>query len=477
MAMTSLSCTVGIDRPVDVVYEAWTQSARIPTFMGGRAEQRPTDAGSMDWVSLIEGRSRDFGAEETERLSGSRIAWSGRGRPHRGAVTFAAVADEHSQVTVELDWEPSDGAELVDRLILRRGVQEELDGFRRDLTVGSGAGAAESSDSGTEPAVTGHRPGDRGQGADSPAQIPAKGWLDIAKRTGKQVVADNVSIVAGGVAFYVFVALVPTLIAVISLYGLVANPVDVARQLGPFLAALPPDAADLVRNQVEAITGQEETSLGFGLAIGVIVALVGASKGMLALVSALNIAFDETETRKFVPLRGVALLLTVGLAIGTAVGVGGMVLVQDVAASLGDLAKTAVTVLRWPVLALLVVLGLAALYRYAPDRSTPKWRWVTPGAVVATLLWLVGSIAFSVYVTNFGSYNETYGTLGAVVVLLLWLLLSAYAVVLGAEFDGEIERQTVKDSTEGGSQPLGQRGSYAADTVASDADLAGAGRH
>lgn len=464
--MTSVTCAVEIGCSLDVVYDAWTRSPRLPTFMGGMAGERPGDAGMVDWVTMIEGRSQDFAAEVTERVDRKRIAWSGREQPHAGVVSFAAVADDRSRVTVELDWEPMVGAEVGDRLILRRQLQQELDGFRHDLAAGPDGKAPVE------------RPPAAGVGLDAefPAKIPSKGWLEILKRTGKQVMADNVSIVSGGVAFYVFVALVPTLIAVISLYGLVANPVDVGRQLGPFLSALPRDAARLVETQVTAITEQEESSLGFGLVVGVIIALVGASKGMLALVSALNIAFDEQETRKFVKLRGLALALTVGLAVAAVAGVGGMVVVRNLASELGTFGETAVAVLRWPVLAMLVVFALAALYRYAPDRATPKWRWVTPGALVATVLWLLGSIAFSVYVRNFGNYNETYGTLGAVVVLLLWLLLTAYAIVLGAEFDSETERQTKRDSTRGPSQPLGQRGAFSADTVGSDADLTDAAR-
>lgn len=476
--MTSVTCAVDIDRPVGVVYDAWTGSRRIPTFLGGSAAERRVDFASVDWVTMIEGRSRDFAAEVTERSDGERIAWSGRGRPHAGTVSFTAVGQNRSRVTVEIDWEPANDAGLTDQLILRRQLQAELDGFRLDLAAGDNGrlpverpAAAEREPAPARASATGN-----GRGADSPTQIPPKGWLEIFKRTGKQVQADNVSIVSGGVAFYVFVALVPTLIAVISLYGLVANPADVGRQLDPYLSALPQDAAQLVENQVTNITQQEESSLGFGLVIGVIVALVGASKGMLALVSALNIAFDEQETRKFVPLRALALALTLGLAVAAVAGIGGMVVVRNLATELGTFGETAVAILRWPVLAMLVVLALAALYRYAPDRAVPKWRWVTPGALVATVLWLVGSIAFSVYVSNFGTYNETYGALGAVVVLLLWLLLTAYAIVLGAEFDAETERQTGQDSTRGPSQVLGQRGAYAADTVGSEADLAAPAR-
>ncbi len=486
--MTSVSCAVDIDQPVRAAYDAWSGSPRIPTFMGGTSAARPADPVSVDWVTMIEGGAQDFQAEVTERVEGETIAWTGRGRRHAGVVSFVPLGGDRSRITVDLDWEPVAGAALADLLVLRRQLQQELECFRDDLATGSpgrapvtgsthtGNGHRPVTGAGKEQSASGDPSTDGGRSAESPTEIPSRGWFEILKRTGRQLVADNVSIVAGGVAFYVFVALVPTLIAVISLYGLVANPVDVERQLGPFLAALPREAADLVRVQVETITSQEESSLGFGLVVGVVVALIGASKGMLALVTAINIAYDEQETRKFLRLRGLALLLTIALALAAVAGVGGMVVVRNLASNLGSFGEAAVGVLRWPVLAVLVVLVLAALYRYAPDRDAPRWRWVTPGALAATVLWLVGSIAFSVYVSNFGTYNETYGTLGAAVVLLLWLLLSAYAIVLGAELDAEMERQTVRDSTRGPTRPLGERDAYAADTVGSHDDLAGSAR-
>ena len=124
------------------------------------------------------------------------------------------------------------------------------------------------------------------------------------------------------------------------------------------------------------------------------------------------------------------------------------------------------SIARWPVLALLLITGMALLYRYGPSRDEPKWRWVSWGAVFATAVWIIGSLGFSYYVSNFGSYNETYGSLGAVVILLMWFLLTAYAILIGAEMNGEVERQTEKDTTTGEEEPMGRRGAYSADTVA-----------
>lgn len=391
--MSSMECSLEIDAGVDVVRERWSGSDRLPNF---------------------------------DRMAGDRVTWDRGGERHTGVVRFEAVGAGRSRVTVELDRSGDGEAPLADRLVVRRRLYQDLAAFGEQVEGGGAPAAPDPSE---------------GAGADSPAHIPARGWADVVKRTFAQLKSDNVSVVAGGVAFYIFLALVPSLIAVISVYGLVADPADVERQIGPYLTAVPAEAADLIRTQVEAITAQEGGSLGLGLVVSVVLALLGASKGMLALVTALNIAYDEAETRKFLQLRAVAAALTVAVALAAVVGTAGMVVAGNVADRLGTVGKVAVVILRWPLLAAFFVLGLAVLYRYAPDRTAPAWRWVTPGALVAMILWILGSVGFSVYVGNFGNYNETYGSLAAVVVLLLWLLLTAYAIVFGAELDRETERQ------------------------------------
>ncbi len=476
--MASVSCSVEIDGPVESVYDQWSGSERFPSFMGGAAVRRRIDPASPDWVALLEGKRRDFDAVVTERLPARRIAWEGSGeRSHAGVVTFAPLGGDRTRVMVEVDWEPGSGAEqIADRLVLRRQLQADLDAFRAEsgaaVAAGVPAGDRGAGAPSTRAAVrpsTGHTASDgdeRGRRADAPGQIPPAGWLDILKRTMGQLKSDNVPVVAAGVAFYVFLAMVPAIVAVVSVYGLVADPVDVERQLGALLAALPSDAAGLVRTQVQAITAQGSATLGVGLVVSVLAALWAASKGTQALIVALNIAYDEEETRTFLRLRGLALGLTVALAVAAVVGVGGMVLAGNLASVLGTAGQVAIGVLRWPILGAFAVLVLAVLYRYSPDRDAPAWRWVTPGALVATVLWLLGSVAFAVYVNNFGKYNETYGSLGAVVVLLLWLFVTAYVIILGAELDAESERQTGRDTTQGERQPMGQRDAYAADTVA-----------
>lgn len=474
-AVAVIDCSVEIGTSVEVVYQRWTSSGDIPVFLGGSGRQRHVEAASVDWVALVEGRSADFEAVVTEQVPERRIAWDGGPRSHAGVVTFEGAGDQRSRVRIELNWDNDGSTAVGDRLIVRRQLQHELESFRHGVESARsspaearpGGGDEQRPAGGATEAQTASADGGRGRTATSPTKVPPGGWIDILKRTVHQLKADNLSIIAAGVAFYVFLALVPALIAAISVYGLVADPADVSRQLDSFLGAVPTEAADLIRQQVETVAASSSAALGLGLAVSVAAALLGASKGMLALITALNVAYDEEETRKILKLRVLALLLTIALTLAAVVGVGSMVVVKNVASGLGTIAEIAVSVVRWPVLAALVVLGLAALYRYAPDRDAPAWRWVTPGALVATVLWLVGSIAFSLYANNFGSYNETYGSLAAVVVLLLWLFLTAYAIVLGAELDAEAERQTARDTTRGPERPLGQRDAYAADTVAS----------
>lgn len=309
--------------------------------------------------------------------------------------------------------------------------------------------------------------GDRGRDATTPLEVPAAGWLDITKRTLKDAKRDGVPLLSAGVAFYALLALPPALTAITGLYGLVADPADANRQVGDLLAGAPSEVRDLVASQLEAITTASDGQAGIALVTGLVLALWSASSGMQHLIGALNTAYDEDETRGFLKLRSRALLLTVGAVLFLAVTIGVIAVVPSALAdtALGTPARVAIGILRWPALALGMVAGLTTLYRWAPDRDEPKWRWAGTGSIVATVLWIIGSGAFSLYTSNFGKYDETYGSLGAIVVVMLWLFLTAYVVVLGAELNAEAERQTTEDTTEGRHQPLGARDAHAADTV------------
>jgi membrane protein len=307
----------------------------------------------------------------------------------------------------------------------------------------------------------------RGRDASRPRDIPKAGWKDILKRTKKETSRDYMSLVAGGVAFYGLLAIFPALAAVVSIWGLVADPATVEQQLSGAMGFLPPQAAEILRSQLQGVAGQSGAGLGLGVAIGILGALWSAAKGTKALMQGLNIAYDEEERRGFLKLNAIALALTFGAMLFAIVTLGLIAVLPAVlnVMNISGTIATAITLLKWPVLLAVIVVGLAVLYRYAPSRDQPEWRWVSWGAGVGTALWLVGSIAFSVYVQNFGNYDKTYGSVGAIVVLMMWFWLTAYSILLGAELNAEMEHQTKRDTTRGAPRPMGERDAHAADTL------------
>jgi membrane protein len=306
-----------------------------------------------------------------------------------------------------------------------------------------------------------------GHDADKPTEIPTKGWLQIAKRGWKEASVDQVPLLAAGVAFFGFLALFPGLIAFTLVWGLLADPAQISQQASSLLSALPPDARSLIEGQLQQLASAPAQSLGWGLVFTLLVALWSASGGVGNLVTAINIAYDEEKKRGFVKDKLIALALTVGAIVFMLVVVAlvaGVPVVFDLLGFGGPL-RVVAEVVRWVLLAVLVMVALAVLYRVAPDRDSPKFRWTSVGAIVATVLWLAASAAFSLYVTLFGNYAKTYGALAGVVVLLLWMWITNYAVLLGAEINAETEEQTVKDTTKGPDEPLGQRGAVKADST------------
>lgn len=306
-----------------------------------------------------------------------------------------------------------------------------------------------------------------GRDAGRPSDIPSSGWKAIGTRVVASLKRDHVSLLAAGVAFKGLLALFPSIVALISIWGLVADPTEVADQLGEFTAALPSGAAELLNDQMQAIAASDPATLGTALVVSLLIALWSASGGMAGIIEGINAAYDEIDRRKFPVKRGLALLLTLGAIVGLLVTIG---LIAVLPAALGQLGlgrvgELAVRIGTWPALAVLAVLGLSMLYKVSPDRDQPRMRWVSWGAIIATVLWLVGSAGFTLYVENFGNFGETYGTFAGIIVLMLWLFLTAFIVLLGAEINAEVERQTRRDTTVGDPQPLGSRGARVADTT------------
>ena len=306
-----------------------------------------------------------------------------------------------------------------------------------------------------------------GREAERPSEIPPRGWFAVLKRVKAEVKDDNVALLAAGVAFYAMLAIFPAIIALVTVYGMVADPNQVESQVGEFAKSLPSGADQLLTQQLQNVANAGRRSLSIGLVVSLLAVLWSASSGVQGLIKGLNVVYDERETRGFFKLRALSLLLTLGAIVVAVVALALITVFPAVVDNLGlgRAGELAASIARWVVLALLMLFALAVLYRFAPDRANPRWRWVSSGAVVALLLWLLGSIGFSWYVDNFGKYNQTYGALAAVIILLLWLFLSAFAVLLGAELDAESERQTARDTTTGPERPLGQRDAEVADTL------------
>ncbi|AXQ93342.1 YihY/virulence factor BrkB family protein [Cereibacter azotoformans] len=313
---------------------------------------------------------------------------------------------------------------------------------------------------------------DRGRGARRPRDIPAKGWKDIALRVWRSIDEDRVMLVAAGVTFYLLLALFPTLAAFVSLYGLFADPAVIADQVESLRGVLPAEGIELVTAQLRTLAGGQSASLTVGFAISFLIAFWSANSGMKALIEAMNIAHDEREKRSFLKLTLLSFALTLGAMTLSILMITAVAVVPAVLAifDLGSVASVLVWLVRWPLLLLVVAGAMAALYRWAPSRKAPEWRWVTWGSGIATVVWLVASIAFTIYLENFANYSATYGSLGALVGLLLWIWIAVMILIIGAEINSEMEHQTARDSTVGPNRPMGQRGAVMADTLGERSD-------
>ena len=299
-------------------------------------------------------------------------------------------------------------------------------------------------------------------------QIPRAGWKAILVRTWREIGHDDVGLLAAGVAFYSFLAFVPLLAAVVLVYGLVADPGDVARQMGTLTHVLPADAAHIIGDQLKAMTQTKQSRTAIGLLTALAIAIYGSMRGATSIISALNATYDEEETRSIFATTGLSLVITVGMIctlLAALVAIAAMSLIGSVI-HLPAILETALTGGAWLVTAFLVGALIAAVYRYGPARQDVRWLWLIPGALFASLGALGGTLLFGLYVSKFASYNATYGALGAVVSFLMWLYLTAYVLLVGAEFNAEIEHQIARDTTDGPEQALGDRGAAMADTVA-----------
>jgi len=331
----------------------------------------------------------------------------------------------------------------------RSGKREPAE---RDRMPGGGAPGRDAADG-------------RGRHAERPSEIPKRGWKDILWRVYGGLGEDRILMNAAAVTFYALLALFPAIAAFVSIYGLFADPGQIANQLDTLSGILPGGGMEIMRDQLTRVASQSNGSLTIGVIFGVLVSLWSANGGIKALFDALNVVYGEEEKRSFLRLNAITLAFTLAMLCFAVVALVAIVAVPVILHALPGFLGTVINWARWPVMAVLIAVALALIYRYAPSRDEPKWRWISWGSVFAAVGWLVFSAAFSFYAANFGTFNKTYGSLGAVVGFMLWMWLSTTVILLGGKLNAEIEHQTERDTTEGEPEPLGKRGARMADTV------------
>jgi membrane protein len=307
----------------------------------------------------------------------------------------------------------------------------------------------------------------RGRQAIHPLQIPWRGWYDIVWRTYREMQSDRLLSISGGVSFFVLLAIFPAITALVSAYGLMFSPSTITNNLSILNELVPDNVLGIVREQANRIASNNGSALSIGIVVGILVSLWSAMSGVKAMIDALNVIYEQKESRSFIKLNLVALAFTLAGFAAFLLAIASIVILPLILSpiGLGNVTETLTRVARWPVLLIVLLLGLAVLYRYGPDRRAARWQWVTVGSASAAMTWIIASFLFSWYLASFANYNATYGSLGAAVGVMIWLWISTTVMLLGAELNAEIEHQTARDSTVGAEKPLGARGAVMADTV------------
>ena len=307
----------------------------------------------------------------------------------------------------------------------------------------------------------------RGRFADRPSEIPARGWKDILWRVYEGISEDRVLANAAGVTFYALLALFPGIAALVSVYGLFADPSMIVNHLDAISGFAPGGAIDVLREQLTRLAEQGSTTLGISFIVSLLISLWSANSGIKALFDALNVVYQEKEKRNFIRLNAVTLCFTVAtiaFLLIALVGIVGLPVIVNYLL-LPGVTGVVLEIARWLVLLVLVVFGLTLIYRYGPSRTEPRWQWITWGSVFAAITWLAASALFSWYAANFGTFNKTYGSLGAIIGFMMWMWLSIIVILVGAKLNAEIEHQTARETTAGRPKPLGWRGAKMADTI------------
>lgn len=332
-------------------------------------------------------------------------------------------------------------------LSLARGVFLAATNVATDAAISGAAGYFVAKDSDrywreSDPKRIGKET-DRPPAQSGPQHIGLSGWWEIAKRTFNEVQADRVQAVAGGVTFFGLFALFPAITALVSIYGLFADRSSISAHLGFLAGFLPEGAMSIISDQISRITSGSDAGLSLALALSLALSLWSANAATKSVIEALNIAYDVEDQRSFFKLNAVSLGLTASAIIGLILLIGIVAVIPALVRflSLGWAADLLLLVGRWPAMFLLLLVALDFLYQFGPNRPDVKWKWITPGSLAAATGLVLFSILFSWYAANFGKFNETYGSLGAVIGFMTWLWLAATIVIIGAEFNAEVERQ------------------------------------
>lgn len=280
--------------------------------------------------------------------------------------------------------------------------------------------------------------------------MPARGWKDILLRVWSNMGEDRVMLLAAGVTYYCLLAIFPAIAALVAIYGFFTNPSSISAQINNLSSVMPAGALDIIRQEMNQVASQGPTKLGIAFILGFVVSLWSANAGIKSIFDALNLVYDEPENRGFIRLNLVSLVFTMAAILFVLLTIGCIAALPAIFSSsqLHGVTALIAQIVRWPILFIIVALGLGVVYRYGPSRAEPQWRWVSWGSAFAAAAWIAISIGFSWYAANFGSYNKTYGSLGAVVVLMVWLWLSTSVILIGAELDAEMEaiRQPAEQS-------------------------------
>ncbi len=275
----------------------------------------------------------------------------------------------------------------------------------------------------------------------SPIEIPKSGWKKILLRVFERLMNNLIYIVSAGVAFYAFIAIFPAIIALISIYGLAVDPQMAQEQIQNLATMMPEEAYSIIEKQIQNLVETTSSALGWGTILGIAVSLWFANNGTKSIFTGLDFAYNTKSERSFIKHNAMTLLFTLCGIILLIISMGFIVIFPAVVQYIGlpENIENLINWLRWPLLAVLVVSAISLIYKYAPDRETPKFRWVILGAVTATLLWLLASWGFSYYVSNFADYGEMYGSIAAVVILMLWLFITSLTLLLGGELNSATE--------------------------------------